>query len=241
VTEQAILIAAGDLLPALKARLASEARDLLTFTDAEALRALEVITTRRPGLVLLERMFASTPRGAALMNRVRADPSLAQTRIRIVPDDDGSTALAGHDAVLSPATVVSVASAVDPAAAHKAAGAGAVATAEPATHLDYRGTRRSPRVRVGNSLDMLVDGNRGNVVDLSMHGAQLITNSVLKPNQRVRVALTDDAGTIRCVATVVWAAFEIPKGSSPRYRVGVEFIDPDTAAIEAYQQRHGQQ
>ena len=29
-----------------------------------------------------------------------------------------------------------------------------------------------------------------------------------------------------------------PKGSGPRYRVGVEFIDPDTSAIEACQQRH---
>ena len=77
------------------------------------------------------------------------------------------------------------------------------------------------------------------MVDLSTRGAQVLTANVLKPRQRVRVALVDDEGSIRCSATVVWAAFEIPAGSSPRYRVGLDFIAPDAAAIDAYRRRHG--
>ena len=57
---------------------------MLAFADVEALRALEVITKRRPEIVALERLFAATPRGAALINRIKADPSLQQSDIRVV-------------------------------------------------------------------------------------------------------------------------------------------------------------
>jgi hypothetical protein len=228
VSEQAVLIAAADQLPALQARLTAEVADFVAFTDAEALRALEVITTRRPRLVLLGRKFAATPRGAALVNRIKADPSLAETQIRLVPQDEASA---------SDDTVATEQPAAPPIATPAPVPAPAV---QPPPELDFRGTRRAPRLRMAGSLEMVVDGTRGNVVDLSTCGAQLLTGSVLKPNQRVRVALTDTEGTIRCAATVVWASFEIPKGSSPRYRVGIEFIDPDVGAITGYQQRHRQ-
>src|SRR2546425_299126 len=56
-----------------------DAGELLAFTDADALRALDAIRSRRPAVVMVERAFASTPRGAALKptQRVRlvlADP-----------------------------------------------------------------------------------------------------------------------------------------------------------------------
>lgn len=226
MTDQAILIATADLLPAMKARVAETIRELLAFSDAEALRALELITTRRPPLVLLERKFASTPRGAALINRIKADPSLVETLIRIEP----------YDGVGEPETIaVSLAP-----AARSRAHAVPVPLAEPDVELDYRGTRRAPRHRISGSKDIFIDGNRGSLVDLSTLGAQLLTATILKPNQRVRVSLTDEEGRLRCAATVVWASFEIPKGQSPRYRAGLDFIDPDIAAVEGYIRRNKQ-
>ena len=62
--------------------------------------------------------------------------------------------------------------------------------------------------------------------------------TILRPNQRVRVALTDDAGTVRVSAAVAWAAFEIPPKTAPRYRVGVEFTDADPSAVDAFCDRH---
>ncbi|MGE3955453.1 MAG: PilZ domain-containing protein [Vicinamibacterales bacterium] len=217
MVDHAVLIAAADLLPALKARLAAEVRDLTAFTDAEALRALEVITTKRPGTVLLEKRFAATPRGAALINRIKADPSLVDTRIDVLaPDGQADGAGATPPAAAAPPAAV------------------------PPPQLDYRGTRRAPRVNMPDTCELLVDGNRGTIVDLSTLGAQLLTATVLKPNQRVRVSLADDVATMRCSATVVWASFEIPKGSTPRYRAGLEFIEPDTTAVDAYIGRHPQ-
>src|SRR4029077_925193 len=63
-----VLIAAADLLPPLKERDAREGGELLAFTDGDALRALETIMKRRPAIIALERAFATTPRGAALIN-----------------------------------------------------------------------------------------------------------------------------------------------------------------------------
>lgn len=232
VTVHAVLIAATDLLPAMKSRLAEEVRELQAFSDAEALRALEVITTKRPGLVVLEKKFASTPRGAALINRIKADPSLGDTRVQVL-SHDGSPESAAPPAPASPRPHGSH-GAPAPAATHGQAPHPAPAAPE----LDYRGTRRAPRFHIEGARDILVDGNRGTIIDLSTLGVQLVTATILKPNQRVRVAIVDDDTNIRCGATVVWAFFEIPKGQNPRYRVGLDFIEPETKSLDAYIRRH---
>lgn len=231
MNQHTVLIAAPELLPALKARLADENPELLAFTDIEALRALEVITTRRPPLVLLERKFRSSPRGAALINRIKADPSLVDTEIRII-SPDGQT-----EAVEPPSAVAGVKSTAEA----KVAGhtVQVPAEAQAASPLDYRGTRRAPRFRLLDSKEILVDGNRGTLIDLSTLGAQLVTATVLKPNQRVRISLADEDRPIRCTASVVWASFEIPRGSTPRYRAGLDFIEPDAGALDAFIRRHG--
>src|SRR5204863_7945548 len=89
-----VLIAAPEHLQALKER--EDFSGAQTFSDAEALRALEVITRKRPDVVALERVFAATTRGAALINRIKAVPKLSACEIRIVWRDSGcSRAYAG--------------------------------------------------------------------------------------------------------------------------------------------------
>ena len=109
---------------------------------------------------------------------------------------------------------------------------------EKAPVIEFRGTRRAPRYRIAGTLDALVDGTQSLLVDLSVIGAQVVSPIVLKPNQRVRVSLQDQRGAVRFNASVAWASFEIPPSSGPRYRAGLEFIDADAAAIEAYCLRH---
>ncbi len=55
-----------------------------TFTDTEAHLALEHITSERPQIIALEREFATSRSGVALVNRIKGDSSLASTEIRIV-------------------------------------------------------------------------------------------------------------------------------------------------------------
>lgn len=56
----------------------------MTFVDTEAHLALAHITSERPQIIALEREFAKSRRGMALMNRIKGDSALANTEIRVV-------------------------------------------------------------------------------------------------------------------------------------------------------------
>ena len=60
---------------------------------------------------------------------------------------------------------------------------------KPKPALDVRGTRRAPRIRIKDGVEVAVDGNPAALVDLSTVGAQVVSPTVLKPNQRVRVTI----------------------------------------------------
>jgi hypothetical protein len=94
--------------------------------------------------------------------------------------------------------------------------------------LDVAGTRRVPRIPMRRGLDVQIDGSTASLIDLSTMGAQVVSATVLKPRQRVRVVLSVDPYLIRAAGTVAWALFEIPKGGQPpHYRAGLEFSSAD--------------
>jgi len=212
-----VVIGAQKHLDALRERARGDG-EVLAFTDAEALFALEAITQRKPKVVTLERLFAATSRGAALINRIKADPALAAAEIRIMSHD-------GEYSRVSPRRGSTPAADDDPPAAS-------------APPLDYRGTRRAPRFRMADGTEAQVDGSPARLVDLSVRGAQVLATSALKPNQRVRVTLADEMEVVRLNAAVAWASFEIPQGAT-RYRAGIEFTDTKQDAVEAFAKRHG--
>jgi hypothetical protein len=98
--------------------------------------------------------------------------------------------------------------------------------------LDTSGTRRVPRVRIRAGVGIQIDGASAELVNLSTLGAQVLSPTVLKPNQRVRVLLPVESETTRAVGSVAWATFELPKGSTePRYRAGLEFSIADAELL----------
>ena len=145
------------------------------FADTDAHLALEHITSERPQIVALEREFAASRRGVALVNRIKGDSSFAHTEIRIV----------------------------------------------------Y--SRRAPRFRVDADMQVIIDGNPARIIDLSMVGAQVISTTALRPNQRIRMSLEGDH-RVRFNAAVAWATFELPL-EGPRYRAGINFQDANAAVI----------
>jgi hypothetical protein len=54
------------------------------FPDTDAHLALDAIRGDRPQIIALEKEFAASRRGVALMNRIKGDPALTGTEIRIV-------------------------------------------------------------------------------------------------------------------------------------------------------------
>lgn len=94
--------------------------------------------------------------------------------------------------------------------------------------------RRVPRFELRDSVEATIDSNSVILANLSTLGAQVVSASVLKPNQRVRLAISSGGQTIRTAGVIIWARFEIPPGSGPRYRAGIEFASPDKATLESF-------
>jgi hypothetical protein len=218
-----VLIAAAEYLPALLDRI--DMGDAAAFSDVDALRALETIVRERPSVIAIERLFAASSRGNALINRIKADPSLSSCEIRVLAYDSQVRPLSRMADPLPPPP--------PPAPAPAPARGPSLV---PVTVLDAHGTRDRERVTVQDDVEVLVDGNPAMLVDVSLRGAQVVSQSVLKPNQRVRMWLHDPTRPIRFTGLVAWATFEIP-ATGPRYRAGIEFVDasPDMLArfIEA--------
>jgi hypothetical protein len=209
-----VIIGPESVIPALRERVDPGA-ELHVFTDAEALEALDHIFRHKPRIVALDHDFSATSRGVALINRIKDDPNLVTCELRVIAHDSRP---GGRRDTPSP-TPVDAAPRPPP--------------------YDQRGVRRVQRVRIGETVEVLVDGNLASLVDLSVIGAQVVSPLILKPNQRVRLALSDARGVIRCLGSIVWSAFEMPRGLPTRYRAGIEFKSADAEALSGYAERHG--
>lgn len=228
MSSDALVIAAQNLMPALCERIGID--DCLQFQDTEPIQALQAILERRPSLIVLERLFAATPRGAALINRIKSDPQLGACEVRVMSHTGDYMRQVVKPAPVEAASVTHGGSAQP---------SGGIATEEAPRPLDWHGTRRAPRVRVRSGVEIQLDGNPATVVDLSVVGAQVISTTVLRPNQKVRVSLPANEFVMRFRGSVAWAKFELPSGSpTPQYRAGVEFSDSDARALEDFCERN---
>jgi hypothetical protein len=230
----ALVIAADNLMPALRERVKVDG-EIITFSDTEPIQALQAIMDQQPGLVVLERLFAATPRGAALVNRIKSDPQLGMIEVRVMSHTgDYSRQVVKPTAVAAPAPQPVAAGSAAPAAAAPAA------PEEGARPLDWHGTRRAPRFRIRGGVELQLDGNPASLVDLSTVGAQVISPTILRPNQKVRITVPNDDFVLRFRGAIAWAKFELPKPpvTAPQYRAGVEFTDGDAAALDKVIERN---
>jgi hypothetical protein len=239
----AIVIAASNLMPSLRDRLSNEG-ELLAFADTEPIQALQAILEHVPSLIVLERLFAATPRGAALINRIKTDPLLLRAEIRVMSHTGDYTRVvrAGSgesEASGSPAVTSAAGSRDSGTQTIEASAAIPAAIEEAPRQLDWHGTRRAPRYRIRSGVEVQLDGNAAAVIDMSVIGAQVVSATILRPNQRVRISVPTDDFMMRFRGAVAWAKFELPKPAEPpRYRAGIEFLDADTAAMDEYCGRH---
>jgi hypothetical protein len=214
VSSRIVLIGPADSLPGLQERL-DPAAAIQTFADSEALEALDHIMRTRPVLVAMHDEFSATSRGTALINRIKDDPTLTNCEVRIMARDASQNRVAVKRGAQT---------------------GGAVALEEqPKPALDQKGTRRAPRVRIKDGVEVAVDGNPAALVDLSTVGAQVVSPTILKPNQRVRVVLGDSKSPVKCAGAIAWAAFEMPKGMPTRYRAGIDWgVTPEAPNVENF-------
>jgi hypothetical protein len=217
VPSRIVLIGPADALPGLQERLDPSA-EVQTFTESEALEALDHIIKTKPALVAMHDEFSDSSRGQALINRIKDDATLSDVEVRVM------AANAAQNRV---------------AVKRGSHGGTAVAVDEPKPALDQKGTRRAPRIRIKDGVEVAVDGNPAALIDLSQVGAQVVSATVLKPNQRVRITMGDGKAAVKCAGSIAWAAFEMPKGMPTRYRAGIDWgVVPEGATVEGFAKKN---
>jgi hypothetical protein len=205
-----IVIARSDQAVGLKKRLGHEPGVAL-FSDGESLKALEAILAAHPKILALDRMFVATARAAALVARVKSDPQLQATDVRVLAEDEANLP------VLLNARVPGFEGAL-------------VRSSYP---LDYCGTRRAPRFITSRDVNVAVNGKNAQLVNLSCIGAQVRASLRVRPEEAIRVALLDGHGEVRLKGVVAWCVAE-PIEGQVTYRAGVEFVDPDSMTLEGF-------
>ncbi len=220
----AILVSSFEHASALLSRAGIDG-SVLTFSDAEPLKAIAAITRHRPSLVVLERFFAATPRSAALLNRIKVDAALTDTVIKVLAHDSGYSRLIPRGrAAGTAAAPAPVSEPVTPAA-------------EPDTPLDAKGTRIAPRIQLQPGAQLQLGGAPVAIMDLSHSGAQVISPHALRPNDQFDAVLSDEDGILQFEACVVWANFEAPEGQA-QYRAGLTFSGADPAWLDKFSAAH---
>jgi len=204
-----IVIGDATRMPAIRDGLRLPGR-ALPFTDSNLASALESIRAHQPQLIVVDALFAQTPQGLAFIERVE-QMAIARSEIRLIARVDGNWTTSPRTAPLGVAEVA----------------------------LTGLNTRRAPRFLVRDPLKAIVESSSANLVDLSILGAQVVSQPALRPNQKVKVAIPDIENTLRVTAHVAWSIFEKPKTTvEAYYRAGIEFTDAAQQALEDFCRRH---
>ena len=208
-----IVISRPEHLVSVKKRL-KDADKVDVVSEADLLQYQDTLLSRPPDVLLMHSGFATTSRGATLIAAIKASSRQTGTAIRVLIEDD-VTPLLINEASLSPYDAL-------------------LETSRP---LDRAGTRQAARYPM-NRLQVVVNGDGGQLIDLSVSGAQVQSPVRLRPLKMARLILPEEGGDIRIQGTVAWA-IAVPTGGAIQYRAGVEFVKADHALLEKFCEQHG--
>lgn len=212
MAELTVLVADPERMQLLREGLRLDGR-VLRFMTNNLPTALESIRTNAPDLVAVDAAFAATPEGRVFLDRV-LKLAIPSSGIHVVRQTDGGWSTAPFAAAPAPER------SPDP----KSTGVN---------------TRRAPRFLVRSTLQAVVESSKASLVDLSVLGAQVVSEPALRPNQTIKIALPDAGGTMRVTAHVAWSLYEKPAHArDPHYRAGLEFTDAARQALDDYCRRH---
>jgi hypothetical protein len=223
-----ILVADPTRLDAIRQGTSLPGR-LMPFASTSLASAIASIRAYRPKTIALEAAFADTPAGAGFIEQ--AEP-LVRGGILLVSEHDGQWTVSARGSGRSQGSGSRGDSKIVAPSPRQIA-AVAAPPVEPAN------TRRAPRFQVREQLEVIVESGHANLIDLSVLGAQIVSLPVLRPNQKLKIDLTDTNDGVSVIAQVAWSLFEKPNAQTdPYYRVGLEFTGAARQALEKYRQRH---
>ena len=199
----AFVIAGSAHAAALRRRLEHD-QSIAVFSESEALDALKLILENPPKVLALDSSVVKTARGAIIVSRLKDHKGVD---VRVLCEDEASLP------VLLTQQEIALHAASQP--------------------LDGCGTRGAKRFAMKADMEVVVDGERSRLVNLSITGAQLVMPARVQPRQSVLLTLIDEKSEKRFRALVAWSTVELAH-SLVKYRAGVSFVDPDAIVIEAF-------
>lgn len=209
-----IVIVRPEHVVSIRKRLA-EAELVAVISEAELLLMQDTILARVPELLVMHAAFAATSRGAFLVSAIKAKPREHGTSIRVFIEDDVKVPLMLSEAALP-------------------AGEALLETSRP---LDRAGTRQAARYPMDRRA-ISINGDAGQLIDLSVSGAQVQSATPLRPLKVARVVVPNTSGDLRMQGTVAWA-IAVPAAGAIHYRAGIEFVNPDKGQLETFCSTHG--
>ena len=199
----AFVIAGSSNATALRRRLEHDP-SITVFSESESLEALRLILENPPTLLALDSSVVNTARGALIVSRLKEHNGVD---VRVLCEDETQQLLLlGRDDIALQAA------------------------SQPIAGCGTRGAKRFP---MRADAEVVVDGERSLLVNLSITGAQLVLPARVQPRQSIFVTLVDENDERRFNALVAWSTVELAH-SRVTYRAGVSFVDPDAGAIEAF-------
>jgi hypothetical protein len=205
------------------------------FTGVNLVAAFDSIQMNHPKTIAVESAFAQTDQGQAFLARIER-LAIRGSDIRLVVRDNGTwatTPYTGQPATDEPQAVAATTSGTTRLATGLAGQMAVTAQAEGAN------TRRASRFKVLESLNAVVGNGQANLVNISILGAQVVSDAALSPTKKVEIALPDTNRMLPVTAYVAWSTFEqSPSRAEPHYRAGLSFTDAAQEILEDYCRRH---
>jgi hypothetical protein len=209
-----IVIVRPEHLASVRQRLTG-AESLVVISEAELLQLQDNLLAEPPEVLVMHAAFAATSRGASLISALKIKPRETGTAVRVFIEENDNVPLSAAEPSSMP-------------------GEALLETSRP---LDRAGTRQAARYPM-NRRAVTINGDPGQLMDLSVSGARVETAVRLRPLKVARLVIRDAAGDLRLQGTVAWA-IAIPGGGSIHYRAGIEFVNPDKQQLTRFCTAHG--
>lgn len=208
-----VVIVRPEHVAAIKSRLA-DSESLTVVSEADLLQVQDALLERRPNLVVMHSTMAATSRGATFVSALKARTGEGGSAIRVFIEDDVKPLLI-TETNLNPGDAL-------------------LETSRP---LERAGTRQATRYPMNRRM-IAVNGESGQLIDLSVSGAQVQTVFRLRPLKVARLVVPEGTGDLRMQGTVAWA-IAVPAAGAIQYRAGIEFVNPDKQVLAAFCEKYG--
>ncbi len=237
--EISVIVADATRIDAIRRTVSLPGRPMF-FPSTSIGSALSSIRAYRPKTVAVDAIFADTSYGAAFLDQVEA-LRISGAAILLLVETGGRWSAIPRTAARILGRTQTEAASADPAVITPLRQAlTSVPTSVPvAARADLSSTRRVPRFAVRDPLKVVIESGQAKLVDISALGAQIVSLPVLRPRQKIKIALPDTDEMMNVIAQVAWSTFErLRLESEPYYRVGLEFAGNFQDKLEDYRRRH---